>query len=112
MKTNKGPGVFLFILRKGPFKEDKFGEDADKIVEHYRDNGYIAAQVGQPDLKVLEDEEDGKTRWVQLRVPISEGDRYKIGEFSFEGNTVVKADALKGLFKFDQGEYYSEKKIK
>jgi putative ABC transport system permease protein len=28
-------------------------------------------------------------------VPINEGDRYKIGEFSFEGNTVVKAEALK-----------------
>src|SRR4030095_14357309 len=112
MKENKGPGMFSFILPKGTFKEDKFGEDADKIVEYYRDNGYIAAQVGQPDLKVLEDEEDGKTRWVQLRVPVTEGDRYKIGEFSFEGNTVVKEEALKGLFRFDQGEYYSEKKIK
>ena len=41
--------MFSFILPKGTFKEDKFGEDADKIIEHYRDNGYIAAQVGQPD---------------------------------------------------------------
>ncbi|HEU4891746.1 MAG TPA: outer membrane protein assembly factor BamA [Vicinamibacterales bacterium] len=112
MKENKGPGMFSFILPKGTYKEDKFGEDADKIVEYYRDNGYIAAQVGQPDLKVLEDEEDGKTRWVQLRVPVTEGDRYKIGDFNFEGNTVVKDEALKGLFQFQQGEYYSEKKIK
>ncbi|HTI36867.1 MAG TPA: POTRA domain-containing protein, partial [Vicinamibacterales bacterium] len=112
MKENKGPGMFSFILPKGTYKEDKFGADADKIVEYYRDNGYITAQVGQPDLRVLEDEEDGKTRWVQLRVPVTEGDRYKIGEFSFEGNTVVKEEALKALFKFDQGEYYSEKKIK
>jgi outer membrane protein insertion porin family len=112
MKENKGPGMFSFILPKGTYKEDKFGEDADKIIEYYRDNGYIAAQVGQPDLRVLEDEEDGKTRWVQLRVPVTEGDRYKIGEFNFEGNTVVKDEALKGLFQFQQGEYYSEKKIK
>ena len=49
---------------------------------------------------------------MQLRVPVTEGDRYKIGEFSFEGNTVVKDEALKALFKFEQGEYYSEKKIK
>jgi outer membrane protein insertion porin family len=112
MKENKGPGMFSFILPKGTFKEDKFGEDADKIVAYYRDNGYIAAQVGQPDLKVLEDEEDGKIRWVQLRVPVTEGDRYKIGEFTFEGNTVVKDEALKGLFRFEPGEYYSEKKIK
>ena len=112
MKENKGPGMFSFILGKGTFKEDKFGEDADKVIEYYRDRGYIAAQVGQPDLRVLEDDEDGKTRWVQLRVPVTEGDRYKIGEFSFEGNTVVKDEALKGLFKFEPGEYYSEKKVK
>ena len=111
MKEN-GRGWFTFLTGGRTYKEEKFGADAEMIIEHYRDNGYIAAQVGQPDLKVLEDEEDGKTRWVQLRVPITEGDRYKIGEFSFEGNTVVKAEALKGLFKFDQGEYYSEKKIK
>src|SRR4029453_18625296 len=112
MKENKGPGMFSFILPKGTYKEDKFGEDADKIIEYYRDNGYIAAQVGQPDLRVLEDEEDGKTLWGRLRVPVTEGDRYKIGEFSFEGNTVVKDEALKGLFKFEPGEFYSEKKIK
>jgi outer membrane protein insertion porin family len=112
MKENKGPGMFSFILPKGTYKEDKFGEDADKIIEYYRDNGYIAAQVGQPDLRVLEDDEDGKTRWVQLRVPVTEGDRYKIGEFSFEGNEVVKDEALKGLFQFAPGEFYSEKKIK
>ena len=111
MKEN-GRGWFTWLTGGRTYKEEKFGDDAEMVIEHYRDNGYIAAQVGQPDLKVLEDEEDGKTRWVQLRVPITEGDRYKIGEFSFEGNTVVKADALKGLFKFDQGEYYSEKKIK
>jgi outer membrane protein insertion porin family len=111
MKEN-GRGWFTWLTGGRTYKEEKFGADAEMVIEHYRDNGYIAAQVGQPDLKVLEDEEDGKTRWVQLRVPITEGDRYKVGEFSFEGNTVVKADALKGLFKFDQGEYYSEKKIK
>jgi outer membrane protein insertion porin family len=111
MKEN-GRGWFSFLLGGRTYKEEKFGEDAEAVIEYYRDRGYIAAQVGQPDLKVLEDEEDGKTRWVQLRVPITEGERYKIGEFSFEGNTVVKAEALRGLFKFEPGEYYSEKKVK
>ena len=57
----------------GTYQEAKFEEDADKVVEFYRDQGYIAARVGQPELKVLEDSTDGKTRWIQLRIPVTEG---------------------------------------
>ena len=59
MKENKGRGFFGFITGGGTFKEDKFAEDADKVVEYYRDEGYITARVGQPELKILEDSEDG-----------------------------------------------------
>ena len=61
--------MFSFILGGGTYKEDKFEEDAVNVQGYYRDRGYIAAQVGQPELRILEDEKDGKTRWVQLRVP-------------------------------------------
>ena len=40
---------------------------------YYRDHGYIEARVGQPELKILEDSKDGKTRWVELRIPVTEG---------------------------------------
>ena len=112
MKENKSKGWLSFIRGGGTFKEDKFEEDADKIIEYYRDRGYIAAAVGQPDLKILEDENDGSTRWVELMIPITEGNQYKIGNITFEGNTIVKAEALRTLFKVDEGETYSEKKIR
>ncbi len=112
MKENKAKGLLGFITGGGTYKEDKFGEDADKVIEYYREKGYIAARVGQPDLKILEDEKDGRTRWVQLRVPVTEGRQYKIGDFSFEGNEIVKDEQLLTLFNLEKGETYSEKKIK
>jgi outer membrane protein insertion porin family len=112
MKENKSRGFFSFILGGGTYKEDKFEEDADAIQGYYRDHGYIAARVGQPELKILEDEKDGKTRWVQLRVPITEGNKYRVGKFEFDGNTIVKADAFKTLFKLKPGDVYEEKKIR
>ena len=90
MKENKGEGFFGFITGGGTYKEDKFAEDAQLITDHYRDEGYIMAQVGQPQMKTLEDSKDGKTRWIQLQVPITEGKRYAVGDFNFEGNKVVK----------------------
>jgi outer membrane protein insertion porin family len=112
MKENKSKGWLSFITGGGTFKEDKFAEDADKIIEYYRDRGYITAQVGQPDLKILEDENDGSTRWVQMVVPVNEGNKYRIGNFTFDGSTILKDDALKALFKVKEGEVYSEKKIR
>lgn len=112
MKENKSRGLFSFITGGGTFKEDKFEEDADLIIGHYRDRGYIAARVGQPQLKILEDENDGRTRWIQLTVPVSEGSRYRIGNVTFEGNTVVKPEALRPLFKLKEGETYSDKDVR
>ena len=113
MKENKGKGFWLgWITRGGTYKEDKFGEDAEKVIEYYRDRGYIAAQVGQPELRVLEDEKDGRTRWVQLRIPVTEGNQYRVGDFTFEGNTVAKSEALRTLFKLQPGDIYSEKAIR
>lgn len=112
MKTNKEPGFFGFIGSGGVYQEAKFEEDADKVVEFYRDRGYITVQVGQPELKYLEDSKDRKTRWVQLRVPITEGGRYRVGHFTFDGNTVVKPEPLRSLFKLKEGDWYAEKRIR
>jgi outer membrane protein insertion porin family len=111
LKENKGRGFFGFITGGGTYKEDKFAEDAQAVIEYYRDEGYIMAQVGQPELKVMDDSPDGTTRWVQLRIPVTEGQRYKIGNFDFEGNKVVRSEILRPLFKVEQGEFYSHKKI-
>jgi len=112
MKENKAPGFFGFITGGGTYKEGKFEEDAEKVVGFYRDNGYVRARVGQPELKVLEDSMDGKTRWISLQVPVTEGERYRVGQFTFAGNTVVKSEGLRPLFKLDKGDWYSEKKIR
>jgi outer membrane protein insertion porin family len=112
MKENKEKGFFGFITGGGTYKEDKFAEDAQLVTDFYRDEGYIMAQVGQPTMKTLEDSKDGKTRWIQLQVPITEGKKYTVGEFNFEGNKVVNSEALRPLFKLEKGETYSQKKVK
>jgi outer membrane protein insertion porin family len=112
MKENKPKGILSFITGGGTYKETKFEADADLVLEHYRNQGYLRARVGQPELKVLEDSSDGKTRWVQLRIPVTEGPRYRLDSFTFDGNTIVKSEALQPLFKVEKGDWYSEKDIR
>ncbi|MEZ5290486.1 MAG: outer membrane protein assembly factor BamA [Vicinamibacterales bacterium] len=112
MKETKQHGFFSWLTGGGTFKEAKFDEDADLVVAHYRNKGYIEARVGTPELNTLNDSPDGKTRWIQVKIPVTEGPRYKVGEFDFGGNKIVKAEGLRPLFKLQAGDWYNEKKIR
>jgi len=111
MKENKPKGILSFITGGGTYKEAAYEEDAAKIVEYYRNQGYPQARVGNPDIKVLENTKDGKTRWVQLSIPVVEGKRYRMGDLNFEGNKLVNSTGLRTLYKVKPGEWYSKKKL-
>ena len=109
MKDNRARSFFSFLTGRGVYQETKFEEDAERVLDYYRDHGYIRAQVGEPQVRTLEDSDDKKTRWVELRIPINEGNRYRVDSFKVAGNTVVKSEALTPLFKLQQGKYYNQK---
>ena len=112
MKSTKAHNWLSWIGGKGIYQEAKFEEDAEKVVEYYRNKGYISARVGTPEIKTLEDSKDKNTRWVELSVPVDEGPRYKVGEFTFEGNKIVKTEFLQPLYKLKTGDWYSDKPIR
>jgi outer membrane protein insertion porin family len=112
MKANRAKNWLSFITSTGTYQEAKFADDAERLVAFYRDHGYIFARVGQPQLDVVRDSADKKTRYVALKIPVDEGDSYKVGKFEFSGNKVLKPEQLRPFFKIDPGEVYSEKKIR
>lgn len=112
MKENKETWFLSFISGRGTYKEGLFEADAERVLEWYRNRGYINAQVGDPSIEAIRDSSDGDTRYIRLRIPVVEGKRYRIGDFSFEGNTVVKSEALRPLFDLKEGDWYNQKKIR
>ena len=112
LKDNKPRGLLGFITGGGTYQEAKYEADADLIQSYYRNEGYVRVRVGQPEIRTLEDSKDGKTRWVELRIPITEGPRYRVGELNIAGNTVVRSEALAPLFRVEKGEWFSEKRIR
>lgn len=114
MKTNKLRQWYLptFLARSAAYQPAKFDEDADEVVQYYRDRGYVTARVGQPEMKALYDSRDHKTRWIELRVPVTEGKRYQVGKFAIAGNKVIKTKPLRELFKLRPGRFYREKAIR
>ena len=112
MKNNKAHGWLSFITSKGIFQREKYEEDADKVVSYYRDHGYVGIRVGDPELRYIEDSRDRTTRWIDLQIPVSEGERFKVASLNFDGNKVVKSEALRALFKIKPGDWYSDKPIR
>jgi outer membrane protein insertion porin family len=108
LKVNKPRGFLAFIGGGGTYQEAKYAEDAQAITMYLRDKGYVYAQVGQPQLEVIEDSEDGKTRWVRMRIPVDERDRYRISKFEIAGNETIRTEALLPFFKkVKVGDYFT-----
>jgi outer membrane protein insertion porin family len=112
MKETKELWFLSFITSRGTYKEDKYAEDAEKVVGHYRDEGYLRVRVDNPEIRTIEDSKDKKTRFVEVHIPVSEGPRYKVGEITIADNKVVKSEALVNIFRLKKNEYYSEKKVR
>jgi outer membrane protein assembly factor BamA len=112
MKSTKAHGMLSWITGKGTYNENKFDEDAEKVIEYYRNKGYIGVRVGQPEIKTLEDSEDKETRWVELNIPVEEGPRYRVGDLKFEGNKIIDAKFILPQFKLKAGDWYSDKPIR
>ena len=113
MKENKEQWFLSFITGRGTYQEDQVrrGRGA-RSSSTTATRATSRRRSASPKLQVLEDSTDKKTRWIELRIPVTEGPRYRVGNFDFAGNTVVKTEALRPLFKLKKGEYYSQKKIR
>ncbi|NIP42360.1 MAG: hypothetical protein GWO41_05865, partial [candidate division Zixibacteria bacterium] len=70
------------FLRSGNFDPEKHEEDKEKIVQFYREKGYIDAAILSD--TVIIDEVD--PRWMTVQIEVYEGPRYYFGETSFYGH--------------------------
>jgi len=76
------PTWFLSLIGGSrTYQEQKFDEDAEKSSPSTAIMATCARNVGVPELKEVADSTDKKTRWVELKVPITEGPRSnKVGQ--------------------------------
>ncbi len=111
MKENKQPGLFSMFTSAGTYHESKFADDAEAVTRFYLNEGYVRALVGTPRVEELEDSKDGTERFIRLRIPVDEGQRYRIGKFEVKGNNSIRAEALRDQFKLASGDWFDREKI-
>jgi len=92
-------------LRSGEFNSDKYQDDKDRIIEFYRKEGYLDAEILKDSIWF---DPSGKNMYIKLF--LSEGEKYKFGEITFQGNNVYTEETLRKVVKFKPDEFFDQKK--
>jgi outer membrane protein insertion porin family len=123
LKNLKEPGFFnlSWLGGKTTYTEQKWlgGTDKDphgdrgRLEDFYLNHGYVTARIGQPRITYIDGKTGKKpTKYMDIVVPVTEGDQYRVGELKFEGLTVLKEDFVRTFFKMRPGDVYNDSKFK
>ncbi|HNQ87245.1 MAG TPA: outer membrane protein assembly factor BamA [Verrucomicrobiota bacterium] len=77
-----------WLTGSGVFKDEQFEEDKERLSAFYRDEGYIDYELKDTALEPV----DAKRS--NLKLTVSEGKRYRVGEVDFDGNALFGSDEI------------------
>ncbi len=100
MKTTEW-GIFHFFTDSGVLKKDQLKQDVGKLNAFYLNNGFINAQVGEPEIT-------HDKKGIYLKIPVAEGRQFKVGNVQITGDTLkVPHDTLQKNLNIVKQEYFS-----
>jgi len=88
------------ILKPSKFIEDKYEEDKHHLIEYYNSLGFR-------DAKILSDSvsRNNKNNY-EIKVNLSEGKKYYIGDITFLGNSAYSTEYLERILGYKTGDIY------
>ncbi|HEV2276315.1 MAG TPA: outer membrane protein assembly factor BamA, partial [Acidobacteriaceae bacterium] len=105
--------IFLENLFPRTYDASKLEEDAERVRRALQDRGYFRGEVGEPVTRIRN--EGGlslitfrprKGKRIDIRMPVEEGERYRLGSITFSGNKAVKnVKALRAQFALKDGDW-------
>ncbi len=119
MKNLRPIGIPKSIILENIFARtydaSKLEEDSERVRQAYRDRGYFRASVGDPQTHLRNETglsfltfRPRKGKRIDIRMPIEEGSRYRLGGITFTGNkAVTNTKALRAQFAQKDGEWFN-----
>ena len=116
MKKTKESGWISHILKKDVYNPANLQEDLDKVRELYRSDGYKNVVIGDPKVEVKAANPNAKAvkdqkRRMYITIPIEEGERWRFGEVTLEGNKIFSDQILLRVFPHESGAWLRSKQI-
>jgi outer membrane protein insertion porin family len=92
------------FLKSGTFKTQQFEEDRDRLVTHFRDNGFLDGTVDDIELNARADGEN-----LDIVIHVTEGPQYSVGDVNWKGNSVHDDVSVASRIYLRKGEIFREK---
>jgi len=89
-----------FLDRSGTYSEPVFLQDLQRVQQRYLDAGFLHVEVGEPEVKTLED-------GLLVQVEIVEGDRFSVGKVDVAGDETVDLETLGRRLNLREGETFN-----
>ena len=101
MRKTKETNLLWRMLKRDIYNPATIAEDMVKVKDLYRGAGYKNILLEDPILGVKE-RRSGK-RSLRIEIPVSEGNRFKLGEIRIEGNQVFNRQFIDAQFSRPRG---------
>ena len=117
MKKTRESHALGALLGGSTYTEEQYAEDIESVRQEYLKRGYLDVSFGPPQFEY----EEGFSRsflfwkrpkrWMDITIPVVEGEQYRVGEVTVEGADVFPAELIRGFFPILAGEVYDESKV-
>lgn len=104
MIRTKKKGFLSFLTGSGKFREETLEQDEALITYNYLNKGYMRVRVGKPKVEYSD-----KEKGLVLTYYIDEGQQYRIGDVTIEGDIITTKEELLSQFNTLKGNVYSQK---
>jgi outer membrane protein insertion porin family len=99
--------MFSWLTGTGKFKDDLFEDDVTKLLDYYRDQGYLDVDI--PLDRITYDYPRARRMIINLHV--DEGRQYRIGEITFTGCKLYSGEMLKLVLRQKGGMIFRPSKL-
>ncbi|MCP4355123.1 MAG: outer membrane protein assembly factor BamA, partial [Proteobacteria bacterium] len=93
-------GFWSWLSSGNELDPDELSNDIIKITEDYKNNGFIDAKIGEPEITF-------KDGWIYITIKISEGIKYKLKSVDFKGELIRSKDEMMAEIKIEKNKPFS-----
>ncbi len=102
-----GPRSPLAIFSsRDEYSKQKLAGDLETLRSYYLDRGYINFNIESTQVSITPDR-----RQVYITINVSEGERFKVGDVSLAGETIVPEEELAKLISIKPGDIFSRREV-
>jgi outer membrane protein insertion porin family len=106
METSKWQW-WSFMTGSGKYDDKKFDEDLDKVVDLYKEKGFLDVVVDPAKITFSYPKPDEMT----ISIQVQEGKQYRIGDVTVSGNKLFPSEVLVRVARVRTGDVFAPKKL-